>query len=320
MRRRDVIFGALGVFIANEWRLSAFPKNVCHVDVDPKDLRRFKNRQSYDEKTFWTNAYNTKPFTLVGDTNHTDFRIHFFFLSMTNIEYMHSSGVKNVFLEHIPQTYEAVLETISKGNVEPPQAEYNLLGLSRTERNRLAWNALVSFCAECQKRGINFHFFDNAHTAIDREVLKRNFEFQHGMVDEFIEKCDAERGVTNKHVDSYMLRRPIHLVKTLWDSRKVSVARDNDTEIIRDIVDHASETGNVIFYGDDHFGSHEKSMRNLLGLDETIHVGIYGDLTYYIGQDFKNQDQPDFVFSVEDKTAFSTRRLSPGNSLSHPKL
>ncbi|MEM6811731.1 MAG: hypothetical protein AAF549_04610 [Pseudomonadota bacterium] len=295
---------ALSAGFGAPWAYNAHIKDVCEDDIDPNRVNSLLGRAHYNEADFWPQAYGLKQYTMVGDTNHLEPRIEFFFLSLKNIEYMQAAGVQNIFMEGLSSTLDRIERSIARGDVQPAQEEYDFSGLSYDQRRALYAQALTSFYHECTQRGMQVHYVDNADEAISEDVLERFQEYSSDLQRDFVQRCGSDTGPTINAYISFAFRNPLQTLRTNYWDRDEFASRDDDRIIASRIQSRASAEGNVIFYGAWHFARHDFSLASLLGRDNAFVVNMYGDAQHFI-QDRAIGERSDYAYLAEEGRAMN---------------
>lgn len=270
------------------------------------------SKSSCSAEDFWPKLYTAKPFTLVGDTNHTDPRLLFFFMSGRNIDVMANSGVKNVFLEGSQSKDSLLRDREYLSNIPSPPDEYDYEGRPQEIIKILKNNAYLAFCGECHRRGIEVHFCDDADVKLDPKLISATEAFYAEFKKGHSQKYGADKGITKEFMMAYgksnMFWHPFKWQKYINAVNEVSRLRQDDTDVVESIKVNASQAGNVIFWGAGHFDDGAQSMATLLGADNYAHVNLMGAPEAFI--DCKPKSNADFTFFTETGAVHHMSRRS----------
>lgn len=269
--------GILGTFYAALYHYGQ--ENACVVPFDPEKLEQLRGKPSLSAEKFYPIAYGFRPYTLKGDTDHSDFRFRKFTFGPDNRQTVAESPIRHVFVEQNTIYQDDLDKALSK------QIPYNqyvkntyltkwLSPSAEAKTRRLIFNSFLAW----HSSGIDIHKADLKHK-LTPEVLeyRRDKDRRIKLVRKLkSQACGPFAPITINNWIAYYIANPLDFFTVLL-SKRVYDPRRNDYDRTKLMQSKASNSPSLIIFGAGHFSKRVLSIKSLLGPQNTLHIDSYGD-------------------------------------------
>lgn len=253
-------------------------------------------------------------YTLIGDTNHSDWGVRSYFFGDENVNNMAAAGVKHVFIE-FPANAQYLVEDLAAGKITKEDfikgATDEVAPLWWTDQQTHDFYAQVAdMVMNLNQHGIKFYFIDTGlKNSMGPEEQQFFYDLAESLLDYMAENNPDVKTMSSKELMAHtfitVTTRSFFdpsfrekMVRVHENMMKERLGTDN--VIIADqIREKSNGEKSVILYGMAHV-LRDNDLDELLGPDNTVTINLYGSRDTYA----------DFILQYAQKKALLTQEPS----------
>lgn len=296
------------------------------ISYSKRRLRGLFAKSSVPKEEFYQRLMGQRQFTIFGDTNHSDKRIHDFFFSAENAQNILQSGIKHVFLER-PYQMQGVFDQLGRGEISEEDFMTATMNMHNLDEKPVITDAMcrtisntARFCRTMMQNNIPVHCIDD-RDHLDQDDLSNILGSMIKLQKHVISKGDPTAIIHGRIVMSFVLEKVLPESSSQNDraadakqAEQFLKERVDDTKLAEDIKRVAGDEKSVILYGTGH-GSGQNDLDDLLGKDNVIRVHIhaqqelYADRIMSLNRDEPEYDPPNYVHLLDTERVYEVTPL-----------